>query len=228
MSRGRDMFSSFWILLISFFCRSQCGLYTAGNVFLRDRTNYCSLKEHNTKYLEAIKKDNWATNCNHPLSWVFVRTPCKVKGPLGSKMPTFQRKLHCTAAHPYHWRKKARVTVRTKRLYFDYILRQNICHSRQYSVLGLAHKDVGQLFSPVGCWQSESLEGCQCILQTVPHSHSLLVAWGGHTSHLLKPWERKQFMRGGKTKTNKVEQLMGLFMTLQVVLHPDLCLWKSN
>lgn len=41
---------------------------------------------------------------NHLLSLVSVRTPCKVRGSQGSKMPTSQRTRHCTAALPYHCR----------------------------------------------------------------------------------------------------------------------------
>lgn len=43
---------------------------------------------------------------NHLLSLVSVRTPCKVKGSLGSMTPTSQRTRHCTAALPCHCRGK--------------------------------------------------------------------------------------------------------------------------
>lgn len=43
---------------------------------------------------------------NHLLSLVSVRTPCKVKGSLGSMTPTSQRTHHCTAALPCHCRGK--------------------------------------------------------------------------------------------------------------------------
>lgn len=43
---------------------------------------------------------------NHLLSLVSVRTPCKVKGSLGSMTPTSQRTCHCTAALPCHCRGK--------------------------------------------------------------------------------------------------------------------------
>lgn len=52
------------------------------------------------------------------LSWVFVRIPCTVKGTLGWQMPAFQRTHHCTAAHPYHWKRNHKVTVRTTDVLF--------------------------------------------------------------------------------------------------------------
>lgn len=76
----------------------------------------------------------------------------------------------------------------------------NICHSRQGGVLALAHANVSQHFFPVVSGQSQRLKRWECILKTVPHSHSLLVARGGHTSHLLEPWRRRELVRGEKLK----------------------------
>lgn len=124
---------------------------------------------------------------NHLLSLVSVRTPCKVKGSLGSKTPTSQRTRHCTVAPPCHCGGK-RQSSGEAASHHNKALWHNAALSLQGLALGFAHSDVGQRFSPVGCGQSESLEGCQCLVQTVPHPHSLLVAAGGHTSHLLEPW----------------------------------------
>lgn len=103
--------------------------------------------------------------------------------------------LYCSTSIPL--KKKPQSNSQEPQTYI-WLYVEMIRYSRQHGALALTHTDVGQLFSPVVGWQSESLKGCHCILQAVPYSHSLLVAEGGHTSHLLKPWQRKTFMRGGK------------------------------
>lgn len=154
------------------------------------------------------------------LSWVFVRIPRMAKGTLGRQMPTFQRTRHCTAAHPYRWKRSHKVTVRTSDVLLtvcwdDSSLTSARCswphsHGRRaafFSSCGLTEREPeGLPVHPAGCPS----------LSPPPGS--------GRRTHIPPPQTLTE--ENVHEEKNYKKQLVGPLITLQVGLRPaTMCKW---